>query len=298
MNELVAVTPDDPIFESLVAGDLNLSEELLAWKNSKFYNLAISELFKAAVRVPKNYIDHENLTIFNDSGDLEHDIGINPAEARDDTDVFTFQPTEIIVKQIDAAWAEGTNAGGMDTGAVAANSVYYLFYIYKPATNHVDAIFSLTKAGPLMPAGYTLKVRIMTVLTDAAANIYGFKQTADRVMYTTRKADRALATLANTNRNAFAITAPPLMDAIVNVEGFNSTSSADVYLWIGDSNYADAAASASNRSIHLYDTSAPNNVETEVLLDASRQLYIRGSSTNIRMSIITLGWIDDRGRNV
>ncbi|MDD5303073.1 MAG: hypothetical protein PHS14_08175 [Elusimicrobia bacterium] len=297
MNEPVGVTPDDAIIERMLSGDFNLSEDLLLWRNSKFYKAAMSELFKAATRVPKNYIDHENLTTYNDPGDLEHDIGINPAPARDDTDVFTFQPTEVIVKQIDAPWAEGTNAGGMDTGNVAANSIYYLFYIYKPSTNHIDAIFSLDKSGPLMPAGYTYKVRIMTYCTDAAANIINFRQIGDRVVFKTNIFDRAVGAIANTNRIAYPTSVPPNVVGIYDFEVYNGGATSVYYLWIDSNDRPDAAASSTNYTVRVNLQGGINDIEMLIIADATRNIYARGNSTNITISISTRGWIDDRGRD-
>jgi len=64
-----------------------------------------------------------------------------------------------------------TNSGanGLDTGAAAANTWYYLFLIYNPTTDTVAGLLSTSQSSPTMPLGYTKKrwisaVRRTTVL--------------------------------------------------------------------------------------------------------------------------------------
>ena len=56
-------------------------------------------------------------------------------------------------------WAT-SGAGGLDTGAFAANNWYYHWVIYKPSTQTVSAITSLSSSAPTMPSGYTHKCRV------------------------------------------------------------------------------------------------------------------------------------------
>jgi hypothetical protein len=296
MGDLIGVTPDDSDIPSIAASDLNLAELALVWKNSRFYKLSLAEMFLAATRVPKGYVS-ERITVYNDSGDLEHDIGINPALApcRDDTDAFTFQPLSVIVKQIDSGFSEGTNAGGMDTGSVAPNSVYYLWYIYKPSTNHIDAIFSLSKTAPTMPDGYTHKRRIMTVLTDAASHIRGFIQDGDRVTFKQPINDLAYAALASANRTAYVVTAPPNMQAIIRATMLWNGTVNDVFTWFDSESRPDVQASITNFDLYVHNQYGTGNIIKNIKTDASKQIFGRGGSTSIYIDLTTLGWIDDRG---
>lgn len=239
--------------------------------------------------------DPRGLTCSN-AADTDHDITISAGGAADSTRVMWLALSAAITKQIDAAWAVGDNAGGMDTGVVANNSVYYIWLIRKDSDGSIDALFSLSSTAPTMPAGYTYKRRIMTVCTDGSANIRNFTQTGDDVIYKTSINDYAEAALASTNRIAYALTVPPAMRAIISAIAYWSGASANHYLWIGNSDRVDAAASVTNCDFEFYVGSVFTPRRDVILTNSSRQIYARGTSTGIYLHIMTLGWIDDRGR--
>jgi hypothetical protein len=82
-----------------------------------------------------------------------------------------------LTKQIDAAWAAGTNQGGLDTGTVANSTWYYLWAIYNPTSGVADYLISTSTSAPTMPSGYTYKRFLCeqiaaAVLTNGSANLY------------------------------------------------------------------------------------------------------------------------------
>jgi hypothetical protein len=88
--------------------------------------------------------------------DATNDIDIAAGGCVDSTGVDVLTLAATLTKQLDAAWAVGTNAGGLDTGAIG-NSDYYIWLIKRVDTQVVDALFSLSSTAPTMPANYTLK---------------------------------------------------------------------------------------------------------------------------------------------
>lgn len=67
-----------------------------------------------------------------------------------------------LTKQVDAAWAAGTNQGSLDTGTIA-DGVYYVWAIHNPTTGVNDILTSLSSSAPTMPSGYTKKCKIGVV---------------------------------------------------------------------------------------------------------------------------------------
>jgi len=59
--------------------------------------------------------------------DPSNDIDIGSGVCRDGADTVDMILSSTLVKQLDAAWAVGTNQGGLDTGAKAANTSYYVW---------------------------------------------------------------------------------------------------------------------------------------------------------------------------
>ncbi|MCP1616560.1 hypothetical protein FBY21_1167 [Pseudomonas sp. SLBN-26] len=63
--------------------------------------------------------------------------------------------------------ASGLN--GLDTSTSAANTWYYAFVIFNPATSSVAAVASLSPTAPSLPAGYTHFVRVGAYRTGAGS---------------------------------------------------------------------------------------------------------------------------------
>jgi hypothetical protein len=110
----------------------------------------------------------------NNGLDASNDIDVSIGMATDDTHAHVMRLTSSITKRLDAAWAVGTNQGGLDTGAKAASTWYHLYLIRRPDTGVVDVLFSTSASSPTMPTNYTQKRRIGSVRTDGSSNIYAF----------------------------------------------------------------------------------------------------------------------------
>jgi hypothetical protein len=108
------------------------------------------------------------------AADTDHDITLSVGGALDDTHSAWMKLSSTLTKQIDAAWAEGDAAGGLDSGTVANSTWYYIWLIKNLSSGTVDALFSTSSSSPTMPSGYSLKRLVGAVLTDGSANIYGF----------------------------------------------------------------------------------------------------------------------------
>lgn len=65
-----------------------------------------------------------------------------------------------------------SGAGGLDTGTVAASTIYFKWLIYNPTTSTVAGLYSLSSTAPVMPAGYTCKALVGMDITDGTGNEY------------------------------------------------------------------------------------------------------------------------------
>jgi hypothetical protein len=66
-------------------------------------------------------------------------------------------------------------ASALDTGALAANTWYSLWIIYNPTSVVSALLISLSGTAPVLPAGYTSKIRVGWARTDATVNTYPLK---------------------------------------------------------------------------------------------------------------------------
>lgn len=119
----------------------------------------------------------------NDS-DADHDISIAAGLAS--TDGIRAKTTGTIVKQGDATWAAGTNAGGMASGeSLPANGTVHLWAIVK-ADGTTDFMFNnhaSSALAPTLPTDYLYKRRIASFRTNSSNNFRAYKQNGDRFIY-------------------------------------------------------------------------------------------------------------------
>ncbi len=153
----------------LIRGDSNGNPERLALGTSgQVLSSNGTDAVWADAPLPAQYI--EGLELTNNATDSAHDIDIAVGSARADDGTLDIILSSAFTKRIDAIFAEGTSQGGLDTDTVAANTTYHIFVIGK-TDGTGDALFSLSKASPTLPSGFTVQKRIGTIRTDSSANI-------------------------------------------------------------------------------------------------------------------------------
>src|SRR3990167_8832624 len=160
---------------------------------------------KTYVGFPQGHIF--GLILSNAAVDTTNDINVTAGKARNSTDTTDITLASAIVKQIDAAWAVGTNAGGMNTGAVANGTWYEVHLIRRSDTGVVDVMFTTTANRATLPAGYDSQRRIGWIRNDGAGNILQFTQVNDNFTLTTPVND--ISNTATASATTQTLTAPP-----------------------------------------------------------------------------------------
>ena len=196
--------------------------------------------------LPRNYIGGLNTSTGTDT---DHDIDIAVGEARDATNAVDMVLASTLTKQIDAAWAVGTNAGGLDGtesvgGTPDASTMYYVWLIKRSDTGVVDALFSESATVPTMPTDYDYKRLIGAVLTDGSANIIGFTQVGDYFRYTGDVVqDVSDNTITSLTYETGTLSVPPSSLAHIYAGlGNATTTNADARVFIRTKDAADDTA--------------------------------------------------------
>ena len=271
----------------LSAGDLSVGNfvEVVYNESLDYFELQTQRL------LPKQ------ITIANGT-DTSHDIDFTAGNF--DFDDQSGQATlSAITKQIDAPWAEGTNAGGLDTGTVAADTFYYLFAIYNPATQTSDALFSASKTSPTLPSGYTKKKYIAALYTDGSANIqsgsYTFSESSYRFRYSTRILDlNKTSGLSTSSRSAETISCPPHTVASASLYLQAPNISSVVSIVVTEDGEADVAPTSFPTINAFYNGAAyfwNNTVEIAAKVNSASQIYLRSTYGTVTFfKWITLGW--------
>lgn len=252
------------------------------------------------------------LGLSNAGGDTVNDITIAAGSVRSDDNTTNITLAAPITKQIDAIWAVGTNAGGMNTGAVANSTWYEVMIGIRPDTSVVDVWFTTTANRLTFPnVAYTKKRRIGWVRRGVATNLQ-FIQIDDYFTLITQVND--VSTVTTATAAAVTLTAPP--DSIVrfranlngmtnNVTPLVSDKITTVFSEIVEGNVTPAASTGIASLIASMYSTASTGTGTE----PSGHFDMRVSSTSTiehdsvltantsaTIDISTYGWIDNRGR--
>lgn len=198
------------------------------------------------VSLPRNYIGGLGIA---SAADVTNDITIAVGEARDETDAQDITLASALTKQIDAAWAVGTNAGGMDTGTVASSTSYYIWLILRSDTSVVDALFSLSGTAPTMPTNYDYRRLIAFVRRNGSAAIQPFENQGDVTWYVDGIGDVSDATITNNAFETGTLSCPRHCLAFITA-GVSNTTSTNPYSTMYVRAVASVAAVANAQGIN------------------------------------------------
>lgn len=151
-----------------------------------------------------------------------------------------------MTKQLDAAWAAGTNAGFLDTGTVASSTAYHIFVMINELDGSVDYIASLSNnwAGVTKPTNYTKGQIIGFVPRSTVILNFNWSGNSCHINYPHLFVnDTTITDGVYENYNCFA--APDNSIAEIMCFGTNGTTSTpdmDVYLAYADGNLGSAGS--------------------------------------------------------
>jgi len=130
----------------------------------------------------------EGLTMSNNTIDANYDIDASIGSCSDSTNSIVMISNSVFTKQLDAVWAQGTNAGGRASAVSLTSDTYYHFFIIMKLDGTVDFGFdtSVTAANLLADAsGFVYYRRLNSVRTDGSSHILPFYAQNDYIFYNT-----------------------------------------------------------------------------------------------------------------
>ncbi len=265
---------------ALVGSEIYKNQPIEVMYDGTQFNIVGNSAFPS---IPRMHIS--GLTYANNAGDATNDIDIAAGECVDSTNVRLLQ-LSAITKQSDAAWAVGTNAGGLDTGAVG-NSDYYTWLITRVDTGVVDVLFSLSSTAPTMPANYTLK-RLIGWFKRVGGTIVAFHtyETEGGGLELTWDVPTLDINLANTLTTARRTDAAkvPLNFSTIAILNVHIDDAAGTVANICCPDQTDAAPSTSAAPLSVINAAAAVN--------GAAQLFIRTSAAGLIAARATVATID------
>lgn len=253
------------------------------------------------VVLPRSYL--VGLVMSNDT-DSDHDILVAVGEARDAGDSFNIALASATAKQLDATWAAGDDAGGLNsadfaTGASGpeANTWYHVFVLGGSGTEDVcfDKDVSATNClgdAAVSAANLTKYRRIGSILTDGSENILAFKQYADEFWWAVPVLDVDTATQSTSDVDR-ALTVPSDINVIAIINAYAATNL--VHIKPKDVATTWPAPAGANSALVTIDGGYIGHMR--IRTDTSGIIVTDASNANTIVKISTLGWVDRRGRD-
>lgn len=238
-----------------------------------------------------------DLTMSN-AADTVNDITVATGEAVDESGEVLMKLTGALTKQLDANWAVGNNAGGLNTGAKANNTWYEVHLIYRQDTGVVDVMFTTTANRETLPANYTHHRRIGWIRNNATPTILAFTQVGDYFTLTTPIND--IAVTKTTTATAAALTVPPNSIARfrAGADGNTSVNANSAVLFKETvetgANPALGSGVASLGYMDLATCAAGGHFELRT--NGSSQITHDSEVAQGTLDVSTFGWIDRRRR--
>jgi len=230
----------------------------------------------------------------NNGSDATNDIDISAGSfvSDDGTTIFT---TSALTKQLDAAWASGTNAGMRDTGAIA-NDDWHLYAIYNPSTLASDVVATITYGSPTMPSGYTKKCFLGSIIRASSA-ILGFNQNGNQFSFkVAQNAVSALTINATPGDLTLIVPTGRAVDSLVRARVTRASVrvSCRIYPKFEPDVVIDLDGPGGMPSIAM-ETGAANTYVSwtqTVITDTSGVVRYVADAVNVVFSVDTVGWVD------
>ena len=241
------------------------------------------------------------LELSNNATDAANDIDIAVGACRDKSNTYNMSLSSGLTKQIDAAWTAGTNAGGLFSGTVAADTWYHVFLIRKDSDGTIDAGFDTSVSAANRPAGYSSYKWIGAVLTDATPAIIAFKQVNDTFYWDKMVIDYEVST-PPTAATPVPMSSPLGIEAEINL--LIAMASSDTTGTYGDVTHPDLTLNLDTTNSGKIEfiradgtlTSYKKTI-TLVRTNASSQIQfgLSYSSASITLTLATISWRVERG---
>jgi hypothetical protein len=250
-----------------------------------------SALTSAVSRLPRNYLSGGILS--NNTSDTANDINVSSGVCRDDTDAADIT-IPAIIKQLDVAWAAGTNAGGRDTGSISDGS-WHVYAIMK-ADRTSDIVITKTYGSPTMPSGFTYKRRLGSITRRGAGGIVPFKQIGNYVQLATPYQEVNDGQLSQSQGTLAGITSVPLglsTQCHLTIRMHHSTGAAALQV------LCPGQAADPFGTIYVPGANTSIAITSVFWTDTAATIYLQtGPQTGVfHMFVSTLGYWDTRGKD-
>lgn len=220
-----------------------------------------------------------------------------------DSTAAVYMTLAAAISKSTSSWVVGTGNGGLDTGTIASTTWYHVFVIERTDLATTDVLFSLSATAPTMPANYTYKRRIGSILTNGSSQFVQWVQYNDYFLWLVMVQDSA-----STNPGTSAVTRTlgsvptgVVVMALFAPQGASGTAQSDTSILYTALTQTDSAQNNTQLTLYLQ---SPTAVQGEIAApvgiwtNTSAQIRSRTaqSVSDTTWNINTIGWMDPRGQ--
>lgn len=198
-----------------------------------------------------------------------------------------------------ASWAVGSGNGSLDTGTIANSTWYHVYIIQRVDTGVVDILISTNATSPTMPASYTRKRRIGSLLTNGSTQWVKFLQNGDEFIWDVG-VNNYNSTIG-TSASIITVSTPLGVQTNALINGLIVNPSSNVAVLFTSIDQADSVPGGIVGNFNAYSGSASGvgvnaGLSASIKTDSSAQIRVRANATSTTLQLATRGWVDYRGR--
>lgn len=256
--------------------------------------------------LPRGYIDG---CILSNGTDATNDIDISAGVCRDSTNAVDIIVPALAGKQLDANWAAGAAAGMRNSGAGITDTTYHIYAVRTAAssTGDIYAHTSTTVATVLTAlqaetggSDYAYARRIGSIIR-LSSTIRAFTQVGDSFLLTAPIRDVNDTSSHAGSRSTATLTVPTGIKVMARVIVTANSSSASHGVLLTSLEQTDSAISATGApGITTMAGTGGNRLgggPFEYRTNTSAQIGYRSNDGDVDTAIITVGWVDYRGKD-
>lgn len=191
-----------------------------------------------------------------------------------------------LAKNINAAWAQGNNAGGLATSLTLASETLYHVFLLLNASGAVDAYFDTSATANNKPSGWDARM-IGSITTTTAPVIRNFDQTDDRFDFLSPVAALSTTNLSLSNSNVVTLLSPSFASAYGTMRVYHASAEAVIFMSSEalSPNASTYIAGIPTRSVYGYWQLNGNRM----------RIYVGSGDANTTVDVIVRGFVHPRG---
>lgn len=182
-----------------------------------------------------------------------------------------------------------SGANGLDTGAEAGNTWYYVWIIYNGTT--VASLLSTSSTSPTMPSGYTYKALVGAVRNDGSSNFVRFWQYDRRVSIANQEVFTTTAGVTSYTSQSLSSYVPPIARFASGSIGCSGAASGFVTAVAGDGNGVGAQYQGGTSGSVAVDGQYAAGSWTDIPLMTAQTVYWKARNTTAEYEMNVSGFL-------